>query len=135
MATVVPPPSKRQKTAVAEKSREQQSVEDIPSGLGSIRVQFNDQSTGQSIGAPISIPVVDTTVKNLELLLNTIQRNVGPIFLNSLNQAKGIWPSIHSASTLSSAIINFCQCLLFLHPLAPYVSSKNEIVSLYPWHP
>ena len=80
MATVVPPPSKRQKTAVAEKSREQQSVEDIPSGLGSIRVQFNDQSTGQSIGAPISVPVVDATVKNLELLLNTIQRNVGLLF-------------------------------------------------------
>ena len=76
MATLVPPPSKRQKTEVAEKSREQQSVESIPSDLGSIRVQFNDQSTGQPFGAPISVPVVDATARNLELLLNTLQRNV-----------------------------------------------------------
>lgn len=76
MATIVPPPSKRQKTAVAEKSREQQTVESIPDGLGSIRVQFNDQSTGQSVGAPIAVPVSSATVKNLELLLNTLQRNV-----------------------------------------------------------
>ena len=76
MATVLPPPTKRQKTAVAEKSREQQAVESIPNSLGSIRVQFVDQSNGQSIGAPISVPVVDATVKNLELLLNTLQGNV-----------------------------------------------------------
>lgn len=76
MATVLPPPSKRQKTAVAETSREQQSVESIPNDLGSLRVQFVDQSTGQPIGTPISVPVVDTTVKNLELLLNTLQGNV-----------------------------------------------------------
>lgn len=76
MATLVPPPSKRQKTEVAEKSREQQSVESIPSDLGSIRVQFNDQSTGQPFGAPISVPVADATARNLELLLNTLQRNV-----------------------------------------------------------
>ena len=76
MATLVPPPSKRQKTEVAEKSREQQSVESIPSDLGSIRVQFNDQSTGQAFGAPISVPVVDATARNLELLLNTLQKNV-----------------------------------------------------------
>lgn len=76
MATLVPPPSKRQKTEVAEKSREQQSVESIPSDLGSIRVQFNDQSTGQPFGPPISVPVVDATARNLELLLNTLQKNV-----------------------------------------------------------
>ena len=76
MATVLPPPSKRQKTAVAEKSREQQTVESIPNDLGNMRVQFVDQSTGQAIGTPISVPVVDATVKNLELLLNTLQGNV-----------------------------------------------------------
>lgn len=75
MATVPPPPSKRQKTAEAEKAREQQSVESIPEGLGSIRVQFSNQSNGENVGAPVSVPVTDATVKNLELLLNTLQGN------------------------------------------------------------
>lgn len=76
MATVLPPPSKRQKTAVAERAREQQDILAIPDNLGSIRVQFFDQGTGHSTGVPVSIPVVDATVKNLELLLNTLQGNV-----------------------------------------------------------
>ena len=76
MATILPPPSKRQKTAVAEKAREQQNVENIPDGLGSIRVHFSNQANGQSVGTPVSVPVADATVKNLELLLNTLQGNV-----------------------------------------------------------
>ncbi len=76
MATVLPPPSKRQKTAIAEKAQKQQDVEIVPSGLGSIRVQFSSQANGQPVGAPVSVPVADATVKNLELLLNTIQGNV-----------------------------------------------------------
>ncbi|KAA6411877.1 MAG: WD repeat protein [Lasallia pustulata] len=75
MATVLPPPSKRQRTAVAERTRAQQDIGAIPDNLGSIRVQFFDQATGQSTGAPVSVPVVDATVKNLELLLNTLQGN------------------------------------------------------------
>ncbi len=77
MATVLPPPSKRQRTAIAEKAREQQDVDAIPGDLGSIRVHFYEQSTGQATGAPVAIPVADATVKNLELLLNTLQGNVG----------------------------------------------------------
>ena len=77
MATTLPPPSKRQKIAKAEKVRAVQEASVIPDDLGSVRVQFVDQSTGQSLGAPVSIPVADATVKNLELLLNTLQRNVG----------------------------------------------------------
>lgn len=77
MATVLPPPSKRQRTLVAEKAREQQDVDTIPSDLGSVRVHFYDQSTGKPTGAPVAIPVADATVKNLELLLNTLQGNVG----------------------------------------------------------
>lgn len=77
MATVIPPPSKRQRIAVAENAREQQEIDTIPEDLGSIRVQFVDQATGQASGAPVSIPVADATVKNLELLLNTLQKNVG----------------------------------------------------------
>lgn len=76
MATVLPPPSKRQKTAIAEKTQKQQDVEIVPSGLGSIRVQFSSQANGQPVGTPVSVPVADATIKNLELLLNTIQGNV-----------------------------------------------------------
>ena len=76
MATVLPRPSKRQRVAVAEKTRKQQDVDTIPSGLGNIRVHFFDQSTGKPTGAPVAIPVADATVKNLELLLNTLQGNV-----------------------------------------------------------
>ncbi|KAK4695855.1 ribosome assembly protein 4, partial [Lecanoromycetidae sp. Uapishka_2] len=75
MATIVPPPNKRQRTAIADKAREQQEIDAIPDNLGSIRVQFYDQATGQSSGPAVSVPVADATVKNLELLLNTIQRN------------------------------------------------------------
>lgn len=76
MATVLPPPSKRQKTALAVQAREQQEIDSIPENLGSVRIQFHDHATGQRTGPPISVPVVDATVKNLELLLNTIQGNV-----------------------------------------------------------
>ena len=76
MATSVPPPSKRQRTAITEKAREQQDVDIIPANLGSIRVQFVDQATGQSSGAPVLLAVTDATVKNLELLLNKQQHNV-----------------------------------------------------------
>lgn len=77
MATIIPPASKRQRIAVAEKAREQQDIDSIPDNLGSIRVQFVDESNGQPTGAPVSIAVADATVRNLELLLNTLQSNVG----------------------------------------------------------
>jgi hypothetical protein len=77
MATLLPPPSKRQKTEIAEKARLQQEIESIPSDLGSIRVQFFDQATGSATGPAVSVPVGDATVKNLETLLNTLQGNVG----------------------------------------------------------
>ena len=77
MATTLPPPNNRQRVAIAEKAQAEQDAQSIPNGLGSIRVQFVDQATGKSAGAPVSVPVADATVKNLELLLNTLQRNVG----------------------------------------------------------
>lgn len=76
MATLYPPPSKRQKLAQAEKAREQQELDTIPSDLGSVRVQFYDQATGQPTGPAVSVPVADANVKNLETLLNTLQGNV-----------------------------------------------------------
>ncbi|KAK5711480.1 ribosome assembly, partial [Elasticomyces elasticus] len=75
MATLVPPPTKRQRTETVEKARLQQDIESIPSDLGSIRVQFFDQATGSATGPAVSVPVVDASVKNLETLLNTLQGN------------------------------------------------------------
>ena len=75
MATTLPPPSKRQRTATAKLARDQQEVDTIPENLGSVRVQFLDRATGQSAGPPVSVPVRDATVKNLELLLNTLLHN------------------------------------------------------------
>ena len=77
MATIVPPPSKRQKLEASEKARLQADAAVIPDNLGSIRVQFIDQSTGKATGPVVAVPVQDSTVKNLETLLNTIQGNVG----------------------------------------------------------
>jgi len=76
MATLVPPPSKRQKVATAEKAREQQEIQSIPTDLGSVRVQFFDQATGNATGPAVSVPVADANTKNLETLLNTLQGNV-----------------------------------------------------------
>lgn len=77
MATVVPPPSKRQKLEAVEKARIQAEENEIPEGLGSVRVQFVDQSTGDGTGPAVAVSVANATVKNLETLLNSIQGNVG----------------------------------------------------------
>lgn len=77
MATVLPPPSKRQRLDASEKVRVQAEHDEIPDGLGSVRVQFVDQSTGGGTGSAISVPIANATVKNLEILLNSIQGNVG----------------------------------------------------------
>lgn len=77
MATLVPPPSKRQKISAIEKAERQAEDARIPDGLGSIRVQFVDQSTGKSAGPAVAISVQQATVKNLESLLNNLQAKVG----------------------------------------------------------
>lgn len=76
MATQLPPPTKKQRLQSGQIGREQQELETIPSDLGSIRVQFYDQSTGVATGPAVSVPIVDATFKNLETLLNTLQENV-----------------------------------------------------------
>ncbi|KMU91109.1 WD repeat-containing protein [Coccidioides immitis H538.4] len=75
MATLVPPPSKRQRLEDSEKSKQQQEIQTIPDNLGNIRVQFFDQGTGKASGPAVAIPVADATVRNLEILLNTLQGN------------------------------------------------------------
>jgi hypothetical protein len=82
MATVLPPLSKRQRTEAAERSREQQNIEEVPSDAGSLRLQFFDETTGLPIGqGPVLVPVADANPKNLELLLNTLQ---GHVSMNAL---------------------------------------------------
>lgn len=76
MATVRPPPSKRQRLEASERAREQQDIETVPQDAGSLRYQFIDQITGLPIGQPILIPVADATPKNLEILLNKLQDHV-----------------------------------------------------------
>ena len=71
MATVLPPPSKRQKLAAAEKARIQQQPEPIPEG--SIRIQFVDRTSNAPTGSAVSVPLTQATVKNLEILLNSLQ--------------------------------------------------------------
>jgi ribosome assembly protein 4 len=77
MATILPPASKRQKRELTEKTREQQEIDVIPSDLGSIVVQFIDESTGKPTKGEIKIPVANTTVKELETILNSILEHVG----------------------------------------------------------
>jgi ribosome assembly protein 4 len=72
MATLPPPPNKRQKTAAAQRAREQQDIDSIPTDLGSVRIRFFDETTGASIGEPISVPVTHSTTQNLELLVNSL---------------------------------------------------------------
>ena len=80
MATVLPPPSKRQRTDAADRAREQQDIEVIPHDAGSLRLQFFDETTGLPIGSgPVLVPVAEANPKNLELLLNTLQGNVSCI--------------------------------------------------------
>ena len=79
MATVAPPPSKRQRVDAVDRSRHPADLNTIPQDLGSIRVQYVDQSTGAAAGPPVAIPVQNATTKNLETLLNTLQQNVSMV--------------------------------------------------------
>jgi hypothetical protein len=77
MATVLPPPSKRQRVEASDKAKAKAEANEIPDGLGSVRVQFVDQTTGNGTGPAIGVSIANATVKNLETLLNSIQGNVG----------------------------------------------------------
>ncbi|KAI6246206.1 Ribosome assembly protein 4 [Erysiphe necator] len=75
MATLIPPPNKKQRVELSEKAREQLIIEDIPRNSGSLRIQFFDETTGLPIGGPTQVPVIDANPKNLELLVNSLQKN------------------------------------------------------------
>lgn len=93
MATVIPPPSKRQKTAAAARAREQVSPpRATPEGVQ--RIQFRDADTGAAQGPVVSVSLVDLSPKNLSLLLNNLLGHNEPTerlpyrFLNPLGDGE-----------------------------------------------
>ena len=72
MATVAPPPSKRQRRENLERSQVQQDVTATDSkDFGSFKARFVD-SDGNQMAGVVEIPVADATEKNVSLLLNTL---------------------------------------------------------------
>ncbi|KAI3405499.1 RSA4 [Candida oxycetoniae] len=68
MATVIPPPSKKQKRE-AQKVRE---VDLVPEDVGNVLIKFQASDSGESIGGSIRVPG-GITEKQLEELLNNLQ--------------------------------------------------------------
>lgn len=76
MATVLPPPSKRQKRETLERSQVQQDVTLASAGpAGSFKARFLD-SDGKQMADVIEVPLADASEKNLSLLLNTLMTRV-----------------------------------------------------------
>jgi ribosome assembly protein 4 len=71
MATVVPPPSKRRKLVASELARIQKIPDEVPEG--SIRIRFIDRSTNEPLGPVVSVPLQHSSVKNLEILANSLR--------------------------------------------------------------
>ncbi|KAK4183125.1 WD40-repeat-containing domain protein [Podospora australis] len=72
MATVAPPPSKRQKREVIERTTTQQDVAPLlATDLGSFKANFVD-SDGKQMADVIEINFADASEKNISTLLNTL---------------------------------------------------------------
>lgn len=72
MATVVPPPSKRQKREEIERTQTQQDVAPLlATDLGSFKASFVN-GDGQQMTDVIEINFADATEKNVSVLLNTL---------------------------------------------------------------
>ncbi|KAI1264272.1 soluble quino protein glucose/sorbosone dehydrogenase [Xylariaceae sp. FL1019] len=71
MATVLPPPSKRQKREALERSQIQQDVTSKAIEAGSFKARFVDPD-GNSLADTIEIPLADATERNVSALLNTL---------------------------------------------------------------
>lgn len=70
MATVIPPPSKKQK----KEAQKVQDVNLVPEDLPNILIRFEASDTGESVGGSIRVPG-GITEKQLEELLNQLQGN------------------------------------------------------------
>ena len=72
MATLPPPLSKKQKTAVAQKSAKQDtSLTSLPQG--NVRLRFYDHETDNPLGPSILIPLAQATTQNLNLLVKNLK--------------------------------------------------------------
>ena len=76
MATVLPPPSKRQKREDAERALHPIVQPTTPEGLQPI--QFRDADTGAPQGPVVTVSLADLTSKNLSLLLNGLLGKTDP---------------------------------------------------------
>ncbi|KAI0016422.1 WD40 repeat-like protein [Xylariomycetidae sp. FL0641] len=71
MATVLPPPSKRQRREALERTQVQQDVTPAPVEAGSFKARFVD-SDGNQLADTVEVPLADATERNVSLLLNTL---------------------------------------------------------------
>lgn len=72
MATVLPAPNKKQiEAAAAAEVNRVQSLQ-IPPDSGSIRLQFQSSQSGAQTGTQITLPVADSSPRNLESILNNL---------------------------------------------------------------
>lgn len=72
MATIVPPPSKRQRREDLARTTVQADVTALaPSDVGSFKARFVD-AAGAQLADAIEIPLADASEKNVSLLLNTL---------------------------------------------------------------
>lgn len=91
MATVLPPPSKRQKRENLERTQLQQDVSAVAAGpAGSFKARFLD-SEGKQMADVIEVPLADASEKNLSLLLNTLLARVCLTFIHKNSRELLVW--------------------------------------------
>ncbi|PKS06320.1 hypothetical protein jhhlp_007068 [Lomentospora prolificans] len=72
MATILPPPSKKQKRETLERTKTQQDVSaPAAAEAGSFKARFVD-GEGNQLADVIEVPLADASEKNISLLLNTL---------------------------------------------------------------
>ena len=72
MATIPPPLSKKQKTALTEKAKKQDiSLTSLPQG--NVRLRFYDHETDSPLGPSVLIPLAQATTQNLNLLVKNLK--------------------------------------------------------------
>ncbi|RMY94936.1 hypothetical protein D0862_08852 [Hortaea werneckii] len=76
MATVLPPPSKRQKREQAERAAQPVEQPTIPEGFQ--RIQFRDADSGEPQGPVVNVPLSELSPKNLSVLSNTLNGKTDP---------------------------------------------------------
>jgi ribosome assembly protein 4 len=96
MATIAPPPSKRQRREALEKTQVQQDVSQPTIEAGSFKARFVDNE-GNQMADVIEVPLGDATEKNVSLLLNTLLGRVRHISLSPLPTLPDFVRRLHSS--------------------------------------